>query len=242
MKSLSLQRNFNSETNSRAFKRQIRLKDSFVNADSSPQYMQDAIFNWDDKARRAKSIAKRPMQHQRNVPQTITSRHKNISSANAYLLSQNIRMQNMINDSWRKPEERFSDSKLLSFNKKSFIMEKRNKQFIKPFWLIQQSNLIGNINLNQTINKAKIGEFTLPDIFSKESIQPSTEGTENSYIECQHLSWDSDEDKDPIQSVFLTKLENSLCTKPTTHTNGKFIALGKLAFCLIVYVSIYLIK
>ena len=216
-KSLSLQRNFNSEPSPNGFRRQIKLKDSFQNIESAPH---PNIYSHEETSRRSKSIVKKPFLNQRNIPQIMTSRHKNIYSANAYILSSNLQLQNQSLESSRRPEERFSDSKLLAFKNKAIILERRNKQFIRPFCLGPQNNLTIKTKLNNTMKKSKLEDFTLPDIF-KDSIQPSTDGTENSFIEWQHLSFDSDEECEPVQSAFLTKLEKTINKQPAGSNQGK---------------------
>ena len=172
-----MQRNFNSEPNWKIFKREIRLKDSFVKPGFINNIKEDAFIDFEEpieSSRRSKSIHKRPLLSRRNIQHIMTSRQKNTHSANTYILSQNFQLRNTSTESYKKPEERFSDSKLINF-KMSNSIERRNKQYIRPFWLYPNTSVSIYEKANHTRNENKTNDFiSLPDIFSKDTIQPST--------------------------------------------------------------------
>lgn len=105
--------------------------------------------------------------------------------------------------------------------------ERRNKHFIKPFWIFPDSSILNYEREAQTRNQVNINEFSLPCIFSKDVAQPSTNESDRYVKADQWLQQSSfsDEIEDPTQSSFLLKLENSLPKQIENTDVGKLLSL-----------------
>jgi len=89
------------------------------------------------------------------------------------------------------------------------LIEQRNKRIIRPFWLFPDNEQQAQYK-NLTRNPYPLEEFSLPDIFSKESILPSTNESDLSVLDDLVSDKSVDDSEDSNQSPFLLKLESTL--------------------------------
>ena len=109
-----MQRNFNTEPQTRIFKREVKLKDSFLKPVSINNLREELFLDWEESveaSRRSKSIHKKPLWSRRNIQQMMSTRQKNTYSANTYILSQNYNFRNLTLESYQSPEEWRTDLK-----------------------------------------------------------------------------------------------------------------------------------
>jgi len=240
IKSLSLRTHKNIDSVTRILKssrKELKLKHSFVLPLKLKAFLKDSeksistaeslgettiMQNKNNfgKTKRSKSIQKKSLINRRNLQHLMNTRQKATYSANNSILFNISNRKDVQNEDAAISNFRLDDNRLYNIGYMS-VVQQRNKQQIKPFILIPFENQQAHTK-NETRNNQHREEFTLPSIFSKESLYHSDAESEHSIfdIECDKSTNDSPTPS-PIkplsswnQSNFLLKLERSLFKTP----------------------------
>lgn len=169
--------------------------------------------------RRPKSIEKKTLLNRRNIQHLMSTRQKNTYSANTSIMEQMSSVDKLtLENPWHQKEFK-SDSKLPLYDFSTY-RDERSKNFIKPFRLVPQKIDASNVNKRLDYNLQE--KPRLPGILSKESVLPSTNGSELSLFDDHILSRSFSEDSDDSDygSEFLLKLERMKYTSDVRNDIG----------------------
>lgn len=160
----------------------------------------------DLSSQRPNSIEKKSLLNRRNILHLYSTREKNTYSANTNLLERSIKMDKLKKGIINESDIYGSGIKFQS-NKLNSTIQKRRHIKVKPFCLfpVHRKNL-SNKDITRNISKPE--DFSLPEIYLKDTLLPSTNESDLSLFDDAYSSQSSDEYIDnQNKSSFLTKME-----------------------------------
>jgi hypothetical protein len=179
-----------------SYKNEYRPNDSPVVPLSMLQMKHNEVFKNVQRTifyRRPKMTSQKGDQSRKNILHLLSYRQKNVGSANHSLVdTRSFAAKSYNSSSFKKPREHSSERQICQKSISNFV-NRRTKFAIKPFKLYP-TKMESEDSLPVTRNSETNEEFSLPEIFTKDSVLPSTN-------ESDRIKDDTKSDKSSDDSV-----------------------------------------